>query len=367
MKGRIVVLKEYGKPFEIEEHEVPDPEPGAIVLKMVEACICGSDLHTWRGDQVNITLPPTGRVMGHEGFGIVHSLGKGVATDSMGVRIGEGDRVVHAIVFPCNRCYICLRGEQNHCPNRGRYPPSVDYPYFTGAYGDYFYVPPGHAVFRVPDELPDEVLAPVNDTLSSVAQGLISAGCRFGDSVVIQGAGGLGLAATAFVKDMGAVCVIVLDRLQNRLQLAREFGADHIIDIDEGETQDSRRQRIWELTGGRGADLVVETAGLVELLPQGIAMLRNGGTLLELGNIAPGKTVEFDPSTVLMGKRIVGSLVYPPSVLPMVLSYLVRNLNRYPFHKIISHRFKLEDVNEAFSKAEWRGRKTETIRAALVP
>ncbi len=100
MKGRVVICKEYGKPFEIEEFEVPDPEPGAVLLRMTQAGICGSDLHTWRGDQVNVPLPPTGRVMGHEGTGVVEKMGAGVSTDTLGVPIEEGDRIVYAAVFP---------------------------------------------------------------------------------------------------------------------------------------------------------------------------------------------------------------------------------------------------------------------------
>ena len=95
MKGRIVVCREYNKPFEIEEYEVPDPEPGAVLLRMTQAGICGSDLHAWRGDMVNMPLPPGGRVMGHEGTGAVEKLGAGVTSDSLGKPIAEGDRLVY--------------------------------------------------------------------------------------------------------------------------------------------------------------------------------------------------------------------------------------------------------------------------------
>ena len=89
MKGRVVVCKEYGKPFVIEEYEVPEPAPGAVILRMTQAGVCGSDLHTWRGDQnnVNLPLPPTGRAMGHEGTGVIEILGDGVDTDSAGAPI----------------------------------------------------------------------------------------------------------------------------------------------------------------------------------------------------------------------------------------------------------------------------------------
>ena len=95
MKGRIVVVKEYGKPFEIEEYDVPEPQPGAVLLRMTQAGICGSDLHTWRGDQTqeHLPLPETGRVMGHEGTGVIEYLGDGVTSDYYGTEVKEGDRV----------------------------------------------------------------------------------------------------------------------------------------------------------------------------------------------------------------------------------------------------------------------------------
>src|SRR2546426_9422461 len=90
MKGRIVVCKEYGKPFEIDEYDVPTPESGAVLLRMTQAGICGSDLHVWRGDQVNVPLPPTGRVLGHEGTGGLAQLGSSITTETLCAPIHEG-------------------------------------------------------------------------------------------------------------------------------------------------------------------------------------------------------------------------------------------------------------------------------------
>jgi D-arabinose 1-dehydrogenase-like Zn-dependent alcohol dehydrogenase len=366
MKGRVVVCKEYGKPFEIEEYEVPEPEPGAVLLRMTQAGICGSDLHVWRGDQVNVPLPPTGRAMGHEGTGVVEQLGEEVTTDSLGTPIKEGDRIMYSAVFPCYRCHLCLRGDTNWCVNRG-YAAAGVYPYFTGTYADFLYLPPRHPIFRVPDELPDEFLGPVNCAMGTITQGLLRARAEEGQYVVIQGAGGLGLNATAMAKDMGADRVIVLDRLENRLQLAEEFGADYTINIEEYNTPETRIRRVWELTNGRGADIVMELVGRAELLAEGIDMLSNGGTFVEIGDIVRGREVSIDPSKLLRGKSIVGSLMYRPALLPTLLSFLARNQHKLPFHKIVSHQFPLAEVNEAFVQAEWNQRQTDITRAMLVP
>ncbi|PKB66637.1 MAG: hypothetical protein BZY81_06645 [SAR202 cluster bacterium Io17-Chloro-G4] len=366
MKGRVVICKEYSRPFEIDEFEVPDPEPGAVLLKMTQAGICGSDLHTWRGDQVNVPLPPTGRVMGHEGTGVVDKLGPGVTTDTLGVSIEEGDRIVYAAVFPCYRCHMCLKNDTNWCANRG-YAAGGVYPYFTGTYADFLYLPPRHPFFRVPDELPDDLLGPVNCAMGTVTTGLMRAGAKQGDNVVIQGAGGLGLHAIAMAKDMGADQVIVLDRLDNRLRLAEEFGADHTINIEEFNTAETRVERVKDLTNGRGSDVVMELVGRAELLAEGIDMLSNGGTFVEIGDIVRGREVSIDPSKLLAGKSIVGSLMYRPDLLPTLLNFLVRTQNKLPFHKIVSHKFPLAEVNEAFPQAEWNSRQTDITRAMLVP
>lgn len=366
MKGRVIVCKEYGKPFEMEEYDVPTPEPGAVILRMTQAGICGSDLHVWRGDQVNVPLPPTGRAMGHEGTGVVAQLGAGVTSDTLGTPIREGDRVIYSAVFPCYRCHPCLEGDTNWCANRA-YPAAGVYPYFTGTYADFLYLPPRHPFFRVPDELSDDLLGPVNCAMGTVTTGLLRADAGEGDTVVIMGAGGLGLHATAMAKDMGAHQVIVLDRLDNRLRLAEEFGADATLNVEEYATPAARVQRIRELTRGRGATIVMELVGKAELLAEGIDMLSNGGTFIEIGDIVAGREVAIDPSKLLSGKSIIGSRMYRPSLLPKLLDYLVRNRYKLPFHTLISHKFPLAQVNEAFEKAEWSQRQTEITRAVLIP
>jgi len=366
MKGRQVVLYEPLKPMRIEEYEVPEPEPGAMVLKVVQAGICGTDLHSWRGTMSAAPLPSNGRAMGHEGGSVVFALGKGVTVDALGRPIREGDRVIHTAIRPCNRCAQCLNGDYNWCPTGFAVVAAGSHPYFLGTFADYYYVGPNQPVFLVPPELPDSVLSFINCAMGTVAEGLLRAGASIGQSLVIQGAGGLGLNAAALAKGMGVHHVIVLDRLQNRLQLAEEFGADHTIDIGEYDTPEARVARVWELTGGRGADIVMELVGRSELLLEGVDFLANGGTVIPIGSTG-GRKIEFDPSTLLRGKKIMGSYMYRPKLLPMLMDFLVENLAKVPYHKIISHSFPLAEVNEAFAQAEWADRQTTITRAVLVP
>lgn len=373
MNGRVAVFFGPDKPIQIREYPVPELEPGAVLVQITMAGICGSDLHTWRGDRATPNpYADAGFAPGHEMTGRVYRLGKEVTTDSLGRSLKEGDRVVYLYFYPCGRCYTCLRGELNACLNRNRFSRTPgQFPYFTGAYADYYYLRPGGYIFQAPDSLPDEVLASVNCALCQVVHGLEQVGVEFGDSIVMQGAGGLGSQATGVAREMGAHRIIVIDGVPARLQLARGFGADDVVDLREYPTPEGRIQRVRELTGGRGADVVCDFVGFPAVIPEGIAMLRPGGRYLEVGNISPGNTFTLDPTELVFNnKQIVGLLQYPPSTMPKALDFLERNLSRYPFHQVISHRFPLEQINEAFRLSEWRGGPAgegQVTRSVIVP
>jgi D-arabinose 1-dehydrogenase-like Zn-dependent alcohol dehydrogenase len=369
VKGRIALLKEYQKPLEIREFDVPDPEPGAIVVKLTQAGLCGSDLHVWRGDFAGRPLPETGLPLGHEGVGIIHSLGSGVTTDFMEQSLKEGDRIIFAMGYPCYRCLYCLSGEHNHCRQwkLNFKQAGGEWPYFVSTYADFLYLPPMHPVFKVPDSLDDDMVVALNCALGTVFRGLEVAGAQRGQTIVTQGAGGLGLYTVALAKDLGAGCIIAIDGLEPRLALAKELGADETININELKTPEERIERVKEITGGLGADIVVELVGLGELMPEGISMLAFGGTFVEIGNLMPGRTATIEPRVLLKTKRIVGSIAYRPSTIPTMINFLVRNQRTLPLHKLISHKFALADISDAFEQSEWSGRSTPVIRSSIVP
>lgn len=358
-----------GKPFELREVPIPEVEPDGILVRVTRANICGSDLHFWRGD-APIRLPEDGWIFGHEMTGRVARLGSRIKTDSLGRPLKEGDRVAYAYFYPCGRCYACLNKEPSACPNKIERPlgPSA-FPHLHGAFADHYYLRPGGAVFRVPDTLSDDVVAPVNCALSQVLYGLTVAGLRFGDSVVIQGAGGLGVQATAVAKEMGAATVIVIDQIPGRLELARAFGADHTLNLKEVPDRKERLRLVRQWTGGVGADVACDLVGFPAVIPEGLDMLRAGGTYIEIGTISRGAKVELEPSTLVWGsKKIVGVIQYDPWVIPRALDFLVRTRERWPWDRILSHKYPLEQINEAFAASEWHNRDTLTItRSALTP
>ena len=356
--GKAAVFVE---PYHFEMVELPPVPvgPGGIRVKITSGGICGSDLHFWRGELKPVSGGKPGpMILGHEMAGVVDALAPDISTDSMGRPLKEGDRVVFAYFFPCRRCYNCLRGELNHCPDRFRFRASIEeFPYCNGGFSDYYYLFPGHFVFKVPDELPDEAVTAVNCAVSQVVYGLQQAGLRMGDSVVVQGAGGLGINAAAAAKEMGAGLVIAIDGVAGRLDMARQCGADETVNITEYETPESRVERVKELTEGRGADIVVEVVGYPHVVPEGLEMLRRGGTFVEIGNIWPDSNVTLDISKILWGvTRIVPVTHYDPYILPVSLDFLVRTRDKYPLTKVMSHSFPLDKIGEAFEQAEWLGK-----------
>lgn len=352
MKGRVAVMTQANQPLEIREYPVPPVEPGGLLIKVRQANFCGSDLHFWRGAVLQLGSPlPI--VLGHEVVGTVVALGKGVKTDHLGEKLEEGDRIVYSYFKPCGHCWACL-SHTGACPYRNRDwigASAEDPPHFHGAYGEYHYLHPGHWVFKVPPELPDPVVSPVNCALSEMVYGLHQVGVTLGDTVVIQGAGGLGLYGTALAKAMGAGQVVILDRLPKRLELAQQFGADHSLDI-EATSLEERRKFLQEITQGRGADLVVEVTGSPLALPEGISLLRPGGKYLMIGNITVGKTVEVEPAQIVRGaKTLYGVIAYEAWAIPRALQFLQSYRETYPFDKIVSHLFPFERINEALALA----------------
>ncbi|HEV8677090.1 MAG TPA: zinc-binding dehydrogenase, partial [Methylomirabilota bacterium] len=294
-----------------------------------------------------------------------------VKTDSLGRPLKEGDRVAYTYVYPCGRCPACLGKQPAACLMKvGRPLGPSEFPHFHGAFAEYYYLKPGGALFTVPDVLPDELVAPVNCALAQVIFGLGKAGLRFGDTVVVQGAGGLGVQAAAVAKDMGAQTVIAVDQIAGRLELARAFGADHTIDLKAVPDRKDRVSLVRQWTGGAGADLACDFVGFPQVIPEGLQMLKSGGTYLEIGTISPPLTVELHPAQLVWGsKTIVGMIQYEPWAIQRALVFLEQNLKRYPFAEVISHVYPLERIGEAFRESEWLGRRDphKISRAAIAP
>lgn len=365
-EGRIARFDGPGRPFTVETVGLNEVAPGEILVKVARTNICGSDLHAWHGSFATAGLGghlPT--VLGHEMVGSVAALGEGVTVDSNGRPLAPNTRVVFPHFFPCHKCRNCLAGKRIACHNLsmamlGR---ADQPPYFVGGFGDYFLLPAGAVVYTLPDTISDEVASGANCALSQVMYGLERVDQSFGDSVVVQGAGALGLHAIAVAKARGAGRVIAIDGVPDRLELATAFGADEVIDISEVTDAKDRAKIVRGLTDGQGADVVVEVVGHPSAIDEGLKMLGQFGRYLEIGNINLGKTFEFDPSRfVFANKTMVGVSLYDPIVLSRALTFLEQYQNKLPLDRLTSASYPLAHINAAFAAAEGK----RDVRASIV-
>lgn len=365
--GRIARFDEPGMPFLIETVSLPAVGPGQILIRVTRVNICGSDLHAWHGTFATRGLGgqlPT--VLGHEMVGAVEVLGAGVESDSNGQPLSAGTRVVFPYFYSCHRCRNCLAGRRNACLNLsmamlGR---ADEPPYFVGGYGDYYLLPAGAVVYTVPDSVSDAVAAGANCGLSQVMYGLERVDQQLGEHVVVQGAGALGLYAIAVAKARGAANVIAIDGVVERLELATAFGADAIIDLGEVSTGKDRAKAVRKLTGGHGADVVVEVVGHPSAIDEGLQMLGQFGRYVEIGNINIGQTFAFDPSRfVFANKTMVGVSLYSPDVLSRALGFLDRHQDQLPLERLTAAAYSLDDINAAFAAADGK----RDVRASIVP
>jgi threonine dehydrogenase-like Zn-dependent dehydrogenase len=366
-KGRIARFDEPNKPFEIATVSLPEIGPGEILIKVARANICGSDVHAWHGTFATRGLGgqlPT--VLGHEMVGAVEALGDCVTSDSNGKPLAPGTRVVFPYFFCCHRCRNCLAGRRNACLNLtmamlGR---ADEPPYFVGGYGDYYLLPAGAVVYTVPDSVSDDIAAGANCALSQVMYGLERVDLQLGETVVVQGAGALGLYAVAVAKARGAARVIAIDGVPERLELATAFGADDVIDITAVTEVKDRAKIVRTLTDGQGADVVVEVVGHPSAIDEGLKMLGQFGRYVEIGNINIGKTFEFDPSRfVFANKTMIGVSLYDPEVLSRALTFLEQHQDRLPLNRLAAACYSLDDINQAFAAAEGK----RDVRASIVP
>ncbi len=357
--GKVANMVEPMK-LEFREFKVPEPGENCLVVKVIRTNVCGSELHIWRGKH------PTKRtgVLGHEMVGVIEKIGPGVTTDFADQPIKVGDRVASAYYRTCLKCKACLRGDFNNCERSIEFwnKKPEEFPHFHGAFASHYYIHPNQYFYKVPDNIPDVVAASANCALSQVYYGLDKGELATGETVVIQGAGGLGLNAVAVAKERGAI-VIIIDALKSRLEMAKQFGADYTIDLTEHDTVEKRAELVRSYTDGEGADLGLEVSGVPEAFGEGIYLIRNNGRYVTMGNISPGKVIDFDPG-ILTRKaiRIIPILRYKPWYLAKALKFQSACIDKYPFESMIDCDFSFENIGEALEKSASR----EVTRASIV-
>ncbi|MGC0239463.1 zinc-binding dehydrogenase [Arthrobacter sp. SD76] len=358
MRGVTTVLT---APNEVEqrEYELPDPPSGGLLLEMLRANVCGTEVHILHGEH---PLIGPGCVLGHEGVARVSRLGEGVRRDFAGEPLEEGDRVVATYFQVCRRCPECNSGHGNLCRNayKGWSSRADMSPHFHGTFGTHYSVGPGQYVYKVPASISSKAVSSANCALSQAYAGCEVGDIRIADKVIILGAGGLGICASAVASKMGAE-VFVAEMTPQRLQKASEFGAHHLIDLSQAEDSAQRVEMMREATGV-GADVVIDMTGVPGAFSEAVATVRPGGTLVSIGSISPNRFTQFDPgSFTRSGAQIRASIRYPATVLGKAVAF-IESTPQFPWEDLVDADFEFSRVNDALKAADAR----EVTRASLV-
>lgn len=372
-------------PGKMETRELPYPDhldPGAVVVRMEMSGICGTDKHAFDGDvtlyggtesEQKMVYPS---VHGHENSGIVVEIaGDATSVEYSGQELRVGDRVTNCPNVICGECWSCrsVHGYP-YCPNHegiGMTYYANRFPYIVGGWAEYMYLPPKAWVYKVPEHIPVEyaalselfVVSAILDRAKEYAA-YAGKGFHFGDTVVVQGIGPIGMMMIAKARMLGAGRVIALDNYPMKLDLAKEFGADEAVCVagmDDAEVVAAVRA----LNDGAGADVVVETVGRPEPVRVGLELLRRGGTYLETGNFADTGEVSLNIHRHIAAKNVLiyGNTNHPHDGYYRAFEMMWRHRETFPWQRLITHRFSLDQAQEALETSY----RPEALKVVFTP
>ncbi len=349
-------------PRTLEPRELPLPEIGPDdALLRVEACgICGSDVEQFEG-VLKVPLP---LVPGHEPLGVIEEIGERAARRW---HVQRGERVAVETMLPCHCCGRCLQGDYHLCGERRIYSyiPLDQPPGLWGAYAEYLYLPSNAIVHKVDRDLPPEIAVLFNPLGAGFRWAVEMPGTQPGDTVLILGPGQRGLASVIAAREAGAGKILVtgLSRDAHKLELAVEFGADAVIDVE----QEDARARVREETGGRGADVVVEvTAFATEPVRDAIDFAAPGGTIV-LAGVKGMKPVDgfVSDKVVLKELTIQGAIGVTHGAYQRAIRLI--ESGRIPLAKMQTHRFPLREAERAVRTLAGEFPEERAVHCALLP
>ena len=339
-------------PLEIRSMEEPAMEPGSLLLETVASEVCGTDVHLYHGQLAGVPYPI---IPGHVSVGRVLET-RGVEVDALGEPLGVGDVVTFYDVHEtCWSCYHCLVARQpNRCPSRKVY--GITYSAEEGLLGGWaekIYLKPGVKVFGLPQGLSADKVIGGGCGLFTGFAAVDRSSMALGDSVLVQGAGPVGLSAAAFAGLGGAGSLFMIGAPESRLELARTLGVDRTFHLDR-TTPAERKERILDSTGGRGPDVVIEAAGQADAVPEGLDLVRDGGTYVIVGHYSDVGEVPLNPHVDVNRKhvRVLGQWGTDFHHLARALTLLSRHREALPMERIIGKRYPLEEVNQALADVE---------------
>ncbi len=357
--AQVALFKGVGIPFEFCEVPITDTA-NTVLVEVLLATICGSDLHTVSGRR-SAEVPC---VLGHEAIGSVASHTDVCSTDGKPLRIG--DRIVWSLTTSCGACYYCVdKSLPQKCKTMFKYghAQGVGENVLSGGFATHINLRKGTAIYHIPDSINDAEAVPINCALSTVINGLHTVGTRSGETAVIHGAGMLGLYASCFLREEGYKVVAVVEKNESRLKVAKQFGATHTFNVDTVSTEEID-DILKEVTHGHGIDLGVEVSGAPSALPNLFEWLTVGGRCVTLGYVYPLDSVPINlHQLVTKCISLKGVHNYHPDVLKSALRFIADNRTRYPFAELIGATYPLSKIDTLFEVAF----RQDAIRVAIQP
>lgn len=364
-EARAAVLREYGAPFTVETFPRPEPEPGALVVDIDAATVCGSDVHVWLGHMAGRLPISPPLILGHEMAGTVTAVGAGAEVDSLGTPVRLGDRVVWAHT-PCGRCYQCtVEREPTQCAARyiGYLNDCSKPPHFTGTFAEVGYVIPRAGRLVVPEGVRSPWAAAGSCALRTVVRALaVAESIGPSDRVVVQGAGPLGLFATALLSLRSPRQLIVVGGPTERLSLARDWGATDVVSIEEYPDAAARVERVRDLTSG-GPTVAFELAGAPGAVAEGVDMLASNGRYVVMGTLGGDRQAVDAARIVFKGLRIRGSMSGDIGDYHVALDVLDRFSGHFAWDVMLGNSYGLGELDEAMNAM----RGMAEIKPVLVP
>ncbi len=342
------MLTAFTRKLELHEVKLTEPAEGEVLLKILVSGVCGSDVDLARGKDSRVPLPI---ILGHEFLGEVVATG-GVVRDIEGRPLQPGDLVLPDRGITCGECYYCKQKRQpSLCVNRRVYGITLgcsEKPYLRGGYAQYVYLLPGTNILTIPKGAPLEPLVSTCCSGATAAHTMELVQVQPGDVVVVQGPGAMGMYCAAFSALAGASHVILTStgRHPKKLEVARKFGVTEVITLASTSAKE-RYDYVNAVSGGRGADVVIDTTGAKQAIFEGMRFLGRGGVYACPGIATDvGQTpVNFFSDLAVKNTRLQGVWVSDTNHLEQAVDLVASR--QFPFEELITHRFLLKDVNKA--------------------
>ena len=353
---RAAIFAEPGR-IVLDDKPVPDVGPLDALVRITTTTICGTDVHILKGEYP----VARGLTVGHEPVGVIEKLGSAV----QGYR--EGQRVIAGAITPSGHSAACLCGQHSQdgagtkhgfkAMGGWRFGNTID-----GSQAEYLLVPDAMTnLAPIPDGLTDEQVLMCPDIMSTGFSGAERGKVRIGDTVAVFAQGPIGLCATAGARLMGATTIIAVEAVPARMAIARQMGADHVVDF----TKCDPVAEIMRLTDGRGVDVAIEALGLQQTFGAALRVLRPGGTLSSLGVYSGDLTIPLDAFAAGLGDHTIVTTLCPGGKERMGRLMDVIASQRLDTRPLVTHRFKLDDIEAAYDL--FANQRDGVLKIALTP